>query len=92
MKILKKVDKINNVVSKLTWLRLTQLQFSLLIQGVYFSKKTLRKIAISQTEKGIKKYNKTILDCNYDDLQWKNEAGQEWVDGSLYILKFKKKI
>ena len=90
--IITKKDKIKKVVEKLTWLRLTQLQFSLLIMGTYFSKKTLRNIAVSQTEKGIKKYNKTILDCNYNDLQWKNEAGQEWIDGSFYILKHKKKI
>jgi len=90
--IKKKKDKINEVIIHLNWLKLTQIQFSLLIMGTYFSKKTLRNIAVSQTEKGIKKYNKTILDCNYNDLQWKNEAGQEWIDGSFYILKHKKKI
>jgi len=90
--IITKKDKIKKVVERLTWLRLTQIQFSLLIMGTYFSKKTLRNIAVSQTEKGIKKYNKTILDCRYADYDWLQMAGEEAIDLSFYILKHKKKI
>ena len=91
--IIKKKEKVNEVVRHLNWLRLTQLQLSLLIMGVYFSKKTLRNIAISQTEKGIDKYQgKTILDCQYTDYDWLQMAGEEAVDLAFYLLKFKKKI
>ena len=87
-----KAGKINKVVSKLTWLRLTRLQISLLILGMYFSKKTLIEIAKKQTLKGIDKYGKTILDCNFDDYDWLQMAGEEFVDGIFYILKHKKII
>jgi hypothetical protein len=82
----------SEVLKLFTNKRVLIIRFLLRLFGIKISKEQLLQLVESQTEKGIDKYNRTIIDCRHDAYDWQKMATEEIIDFYLYVLKHKKII
>lgn len=87
-----RINETRKVMSLFTSYKIFKLRLLLRIFGIKISKEKFIKLVKTQTEKGYKKYNKTILDCHFEDYNWFEIASEKIIDFYLYSLKNKKII
>lgn len=52
----------------------------------------IKEVVVKQTEKGIKKYGQTIIECPQNVFNWEEMILEEIIDAVIYKLKRDKKI
>ncbi len=71
----------------MTWCRI---KIAAWILGIAITKRTYKAFVKKQYNKGLKKYGKTLGECDYFEYNWYEMALEELIDLIQYIDKYKK--